>query len=725
MLLEVDINTRPDEIRLFLCKNDNSRTTIAELKEAFGRKIVYNYGGINQLSFKLPYKVMRNMEFIDNPNISLIRGDFLIRYEKGSTKIYFIISNPEKSSNDGKEEFSVECHEQQFEWKNKLIRNYKGTKLLYDSVGSNGVLNETLLTKTDWTINYSDSSLINKYRTIDESQRNLLEFVYDVVGRYGEYITIVDTVNKKASVYLEANLGTDEGLSIEHGKYLKSLTENENFENVVTRLYIYGKDDITIIDKNPSGSPYLEDLSFYMYPFARDASRNVLKSSNYMTDGLCHAILDYDALLLTKTNDFNSLLSQKSTKQSELTTKQNELTTLNTDKKLIEDRIDVQQATQTITNHFFTYNNSTTTKTATLVSTNKYAVMCKVSTTTNLTVTLDGVVKTLTANTWTVLGKIASVTSSNVVFSGTATNVDVKVTYVKITDSEYSTAGNESTIINTYCLNYKQSQIDAKNTEITTLNNDIAGIDSQIADLRNTLKIENNFTTDQIKERNRFIKESVWQDNNYTTSQDLYDEGVKRIKQVSQPIVSYKVSAIDFISALNTQNDWNRLKIGGIVTIKYPNFGIDIKAKIIAIEHDIDGNDLQLTISNVRDIKSGFLKLKDLLNKAVNTSTQIDMSKYKWDKSESNSTSIDQLINNAWDANARAIQGGTNENYTLDRRGLTLKDPSDPLNYLRAIHNIVAFTNDGGNSYKNSLTTQGCIKERIIIKLFSHKGDLC
>src|SRR5690606_28344733 len=132
MLLEVDLDNSPSETRLFLCKNDLNRTTIAELYEAKNRHLTLIYGEINQLTFSIPNRIFKNMKWIKNPNFDLIRGDYLIRYEKGNHMIYFIITNPESvTGEDGREDKSVVCQELQYEWKNKLVRNYSGTRKLY------------------------------------------------------------------------------------------------------------------------------------------------------------------------------------------------------------------------------------------------------------------------------------------------------------------------------------------------------------------------------------------------------------------------------------------------------------------------------------------------------------------------------------------------------------------------------------------------------------------
>jgi len=620
--MNIDFYDESNQFRLFLCQPD--RTTVAELRHVKQRKLTENYGGINQLTFTIPFKIPSDEgKQIINPAFFGVRGDYLIRMEKGDSKDYYIISNPESNiGSDGGESKTVVCHQLQYEWKDKLVRNFKGTFLLYDPVGVNGVLNKTLLSKTDWSVDYIDSSLLNKYRTFDVSERNLLEFVLDSIERYGSYIPIYDTVNKKISIYLDENIGTFEGLEVTYGKYLKSLNESENFDDICTRLYMYGK-DISINSLNPSGTDYLESFDFYMFGFEEDASGNVVSHSRYMSDSLCKAIKRYNTLLESKSGVFQGYLDQKQGYQSTRTAKQNELHGLQDELKLILDSIDVAIA-----------------------------------------------------------------------------------------------ANQDLTNLNNQKAN-KQNQINNKQTEINNINASIAALNSQISTLHSQISIENNFTPIQIKERNRFIKEKTWSDSNYTKVEDLYNEGKARLLRLSQPQVVYKTDVIDVIQNLNVPYDRHKVKLGANVKITYPNLDIDLMAKIIMIDHDIDGNNLQLTIANTKDIKSGIVKIKDLLNRSVNTSTQVDMSRFKWDLSESNNTEIDRIINNKWDAAKQAVVGGKNENVVVSDRGITMTNITNPLKMLRMLSSTIAMSSDGGNTYKLAIDASGVVAESLYGKIIA------
>ncbi|UUV25843.1 MULTISPECIES: phage tail spike protein [Lysinibacillus] len=604
---------------MYLCKPD--RTTIAELSEAYNKNLSTNYNGIHELTFDIPYLVNRNHKYVRNKNVDLIRGHYLIRYERGHEKEYFIITNPKNTTNNGVEVKNVQCYLLPYELNKKIIREFSGTKPLYSDVGSEGVLNETLLVKSDWTVGYIDVDIANKHRTFDVSEQSLIEFIGELSDLY-DAVIIWDTINKKINFYKNENIGTNKGLYIEHGKYLKSLEENPDFDSVVTRLYVYGNEGISFASVNPTGVPFIESFDFYMYPFKRDENtREIISHSNYMTDSLCHAILDYNALLDSKQGEFTNMLERKKPIQENLQTKQNELFVLQTQLHTIEDELSSANAAQ---------------------------------------LPVDGLI--------------------------------------------------------TQKIN-KLAEIASKNNEIDTIKASLKSIDDEIVVLKNTISIENNFTHEQIIERERFVNELVWSNTSIFEVDDLYEEGKKELLKVSQPRISYSIDVVDFLNVSRCQRDWDKLVLGDLVTVKYPNFGIDVLAKIISIKHGEDSNNLSIEIANAHDIKNGFMTLKELFNRTVSSSTTLDMSKFKWDKTTVNTHEIGQILENVWDATKREIEAGYNNKISIDRKGIVITDPNDPLRLLVMQNGVIGMSLDGGSRWATAINADGVHAERIIGKL--------
>jgi phage minor structural protein len=618
MLGSIDRYKQPKDSRLFLCKPD--RTTIGELTEAYNKKLSTNYNGIHELSFDLPFVVEKNKKFIRNKHVDEVRGHYLIRYEKGNVKEYFIIQKPSNSLSDGKEVKNVTCFLLPYEINRKIVRSFRGTKQLYNPAGSEGALNETLLRKTDWSVGYIDSDIALKYRTFDVSEQGMIEFISDLSDIFNA-VVIWDTINKTINFYKNENLGVNKGLTIEYGKYLKTISEDPDFDNVVTRLYVYGNNGISIAAENPAGMDYVESFDYYLHPFERDQNKNIIKHSNYLTDSLCHALLDYQELIENNIGIFSNLLNEKKPLQTTLTTKSNELFVLQTQLAQIEDGLAVANATQN--------------ETAQLIQDKENKLM----------------------------------------------------------------------------------EIDIKEQEIDVIENELSVVNGEINDFKNLISVENNFTPEQITERNRFINEQVWSNDSQFDVSELYKEAVEQLHRINQPRIHYSIDLVDFLKVVECQRDWNKLNIGDFVTIRYPNFNIDIKAKLIGINHDEDTHSLSVEIANGSDIENGFMTLKELFNKTVSSSKTIDMSKYKWDMSEENNSEIRKIIEGTWDATKRDIQAGVNESVDISRKGIVIKDPNDPMRYVVMQHGLIALTNDGGNSWKHAIRPDGIIGEVIIGKL--------
>ena len=512
---------------------------------------------------------------------------------------------------------TVECLLLPYELNRKIVRDLKGTFPLYSPVGSEGILNKTLLTKTDWSVGYIDPEILLKYRTFDIAEKGLIELIADLSEAFSA-IVVWDTVNKKINFYQNEKLGQNKGLYIGYGKYLKTIDEEPDFDNVVTRLYVYGKDGISINKYNPSGTDYIESFAYYMHPFERDENRNVIKHSRYFTDELCHAMLDYQELLESKQGQFKELLEQKEKLIDEYANKDKELFVLETEMDIIEDRLTVANANQQ-------------------------------------------------DNTQILIDKAN-----------------------------------------------KQREIDSKKSEMDAINKQIDNVDIEINNLKKVISTENNFTKEQLIERNQFINEKVWNNTNIFKEDELYQEGIKQLQKVNQPRVSYSINLVDFLNVVECQRDWDKLNIGDIITIGYPSLNIDVKAKLIGISHNEDGNELSIEIGNPDDLSNGFLSYKDLLNKVITSSTQIDMSKYKWDKSEENTSEIGKILTNALEANKNTIKAGYNEDITISRKGLIARDSNDPLRMLILQHATLSLSHSGGDNWETAITPDGIFADKLV-----------
>lgn len=323
-----------------------NQTIIGRLPEAFNIEQNIKLGQINELSFTVPYEIEKDFALVRNPNVDKLKSRYLVRASFKDQKEWFVITNLNNIFNeDGKEFLSVKLYSLGFQLADKKIRTWVGVyidgEFRKESLNAQQVL-EDLLSETTWGLDYIDSEFLTKYRSFDFNNTTVLDAVFEVAKTFGAILKW-DTENKTISLLKQENVGINKGFRLSYGKYLKSLSKEERSDEMITRLRVYGKDGLSIQRVNPLGTDYIEDFSYFMQGFQRDENKNTISSSEYMSDELCHALLDYQEFVATKEGEFQSLLTQKEDLESQKVTKENELSTLEMELKQIQDTIDVKQ----------------------------------------------------------------------------------------------------------------------------------------------------------------------------------------------------------------------------------------------------------------------------------------------------------------------------------------------------------------------------------------------
>lgn len=625
MLGDINQELLVQSYELTLLKPD--RTIVAYLEEAYN--IVYSpqLASVDELEFKIPYKIMDGNASINNPNWELVRGDYLICL---NNEQYFIIDTPQNEGNETDSK-TIHCYSLEYELNKKIVRGYKAdSRSLYDIANSvdekgipRGILNY-ITQLTSWSIDHIDPPLLTKFRSFDISESTALEVLINVQKTFG-CLFQYDTVNKQINVHEIQNIGENKGLFITEENYIKTIGEEIKHDEIVTRLYVYGKDNLSIGAVNSTGANYIEAFDFY-------------KNENYMTPGLITALNQYEELLIEKTGDYDEPLSTPNTIQyylywltqydEMLIAKNDEIDALEAELKVIED------------------------------------------------------------------------------------NIDVAIT----TGQNYSALNAQK--------NMKEQEISAREAEKSSIKNSIQTVETSLKNLKNLLSKECNFTADQLVELDYFIREKVWSDSNYTNIKELYQEGTKVLYRSNQPPVQFSIDIIDFLRIVECQHDWNKLVLGDLINIQYTRFNLDIQVRLIAYTHDIDNNSLTIELSNKESLDNPYIYLNDLLSKAVSTSTTLDMSKYKWDKSEDNENTLRQYMINALDTAKQKVLAGKDQNIVIDEHGIHLQDATNAQEQIRMINNVIAFTKNNWQNANLAITPSGIVAESIVGNLIAGENLL-
>ncbi|MDK8179411.1 phage tail spike protein [Paenibacillus sp. UMB4589-SE434] len=711
MLGDIDYLKSPVQPQLFLVRPD--LTLISKIAEAYDIHQSLRLASLNELSFKIPYDLDRNHLLTPNRHTDWIKGRYVIQVELGDSIERYVISNiNEKMEDGGSCYFEVKCFLLPFELKDKLIRDVS-----LESSHAEQVLSQ-LLASTLWSIDYLDADFKLTYRTFDFTNTTVLDAIYNVAETYNAVIQW-DTVKRTISMHKPEFFGINKGLKFSYGHYLKTLDKDSKADEMVTRLKAYGHEGLSIHAVNPSGQPYIEDYSYFMYPFQRDANRQVLSSSSYMSDSLCHSLLDYAAYTETKRNVFDTYFKERRGYELLASQQTADLDQHRQKEASTTDIVLNQQFDKRMFFDKYNLNNSLSNTTSfSLAPHLPYAVFIKLTSSSSGAVSLNGNNYPVPVNQWVVLGKLHHINTASIsVSSNSSTEVYIQVANISL--DEYNTASNEQELIEKYSLDYRQAAIRAKQAELESTKALIAEVKQKIALLQKELDSSNHFTEKQLEELNVYVIEKEFVDDKYVDQEDLLKAAWEKLKELQRPQTSFSISAVNFLALLEEQHNWDKLVLGDYVTVQYEKLNTNIEARISEITYNYENSDISLTISNVKEISDDYKKIEKFIYDSQKTTTTVDSSKQQWDKAVVDSSEIHDLFTNFWNKVTNDINMASNEYVTIDRKGITITDPHDSLRFLRATHGALGLTRSGGLRYETAITPDGLIAEQVLGKIIT------
>lgn len=336
-----------EKFTLHLEMHKPNRSPIGAIQNAFNREITLRLGRLNEVKFTLPYWVNRLDKRIKNPEIDRIKTMYQMKMTMNGQSEWFILSNKVKSTSDGKEILNVTFTSLGYQLRGKKIRNWAGVwisgEFVKEALTAKQVL-DNLLSTSVWSVSYIDADFLTKHRSFDFSGTSVLDAVYQVAEKFGGII-LWDTEKKSIQLVKQENVGRNQGLEIRYGNYLKSLSQEELADEVVTRLYVYGQDDLTIHRVNPLGTGYHEDFGYFMQGFQMDEDKRVISSSeNGMSDALCIALLDYNKIIEANKGRFKELISQQDAIDKQVSEKEIEIADIAEKIKSQQNILDVKQS---------------------------------------------------------------------------------------------------------------------------------------------------------------------------------------------------------------------------------------------------------------------------------------------------------------------------------------------------------------------------------------------
>lgn len=340
MFIDIDYKKRIKKTRIHIAKPN--KQIISHIYEYYDGQVDLELGNINELEFSIPYKVESydGTKLVHNRNIDLIRSKMLLKVSMGNYMEEWFVVDEFEESGEEKDVLHVTAKSLPYELKNKRISG------LVVEAGNPEELLDIFLKGTLWKVKHIDDVFLGMYRLFESGDNsNSLNCITEMAKTFGALI-LWDTKNRELSLVDPLRHGVYRGFKVNYGRLLKSITRTNSPDEMVTRLWVSGNEDLSIQRVNPTGQRYIEDFSYFMFPFERDSDKNTIKSSYFMSDELCHAILDHNELIEQQADTVKELNNDKIEVQSMLVVEESELNTLQLELDNILDLLDVAKSAE-------------------------------------------------------------------------------------------------------------------------------------------------------------------------------------------------------------------------------------------------------------------------------------------------------------------------------------------------------------------------------------------
>lgn len=562
-----DLNTQKQKPELYLATPQ--RRIINKIHDAFNIKYMIKLGRINELELSVPYEIEKlndigdieeGVSLVSNDIIDQIKDRFLVKIKLGEYEEWFMIREQEDVSDDTRDYKQVRCFSLANELSHIKIINYHVTsynilEILkgkpFDPIP--GILQNSL-----WSVGYVDPALLNKYRAYDCPVKNGVEIVLELIEIF-DCVPIFDTVNRLINFYDKDNVGENKGFRISRRKYLNALTSQSVADEIVTKLKVYGRDGISIRRVNPLGTDYIEDYSYFMFPYGSiDNQGNPIYYSDYMSNELCEAIVAHRTKINDYSPTFMSLITKLNITEQLSIAKNTELRNLQNELQKLRDNLRV---------------------------------------------------------------------------------------------AERGMAGGTTTQFFQGKIDEIQKQIERQTTVVENLYKKRQALEEEVATLRMQLSDKTNYTPELLEEKKIFTIENDFINNNIAEEEELYKAAIEHFNEVNKPKTSVSIEIVDFLNVLEEQKNWDKLKLGDIIRIKYENFDLEENVRIVELDYDFENENVNLVITNAKDFL--FTDEVDLVGKLLHRNLgmakEVNVSKVRWNGINRVRETLEDILSNPWE----------------------------------------------------------------------------
>ena len=250
-------------------KSGQTKQPVLRLKTLAGKELgvipwVYN------LTFELNYSDVSSVEF-DVPRHSNGKLNPMYRLLTSYKMLYteqfgiYILQRPTTSGDGVSEVKHITGYSLEQLFEKKILFLEEGTYNFWNPVQPDDtILGRVVELDTTWSVGYVDPKLIGCYRTFDEYDSDVLSFCYGSAMEKYNCAIVFDVYTKTINAYDASKSRGTVPIYLSYQNLVDAVDLEELTDDMVTKLHLYGSDDLSIREVNPTGTDYIVDLSYFI-----------------------------------------------------------------------------------------------------------------------------------------------------------------------------------------------------------------------------------------------------------------------------------------------------------------------------------------------------------------------------------------------------------------------------------------------------------------------------
>lgn len=278
------------------------------------------------------------------------------------------------------------------------------------------------------------------------------------------------------------------------------------------------------------------------------------------------------------------------------------------------------------------------------------------------------------------------------------------------------------------------AQITIVEGQINDLKEEQSAIGEQMNAIIDAVSMQNNFTTEQLKELDQFIRQDELSSDNFVVTDTMTDSermdmlhemleyGQEELAKVAQPILQFDMDMANIFAIPEFNNLSEHFKEGNYIHCCLRDDYI-IKLRILTISINFyNENDFSVTFGNIMKLKSSqiFEDITNALDLASDAATSVSMNSSNWNSANREATEIGEMLSDGLLAAGQQVKT-TSSDVVIDDRGITISNNPDAKYSGDTIFiggGRIVFSDDGLKTIKTALGRVQYTKKGVIYNDF-------